>query len=66
MGNIFTGIEGYLVYSVNEDDNALFFLAFFNYEEEAEEYVNKYPGENLKIKFAGADIDFEEENLWKH
>ena len=55
-------LEGFLITSVN-DDGSVFFLAFFNYENEAVEYLNKFPEENLTITLT--DAQFDEELFYK-
>lgn len=51
-------IEGYAVISTNES-GLKFFLALFNYEEEANEYIAKFPEENLSVVFTSAEFEDE-------
>ncbi|OQC50260.1 MAG: hypothetical protein BWX57_00415 [Tenericutes bacterium ADurb.Bin024] len=53
-----TLIEGYAVISTNEE-GFKFFLALFNYEEEANEYIAKFPEENLSVVFTSAEFEDE-------
>lgn len=53
-----TLIEGYAVISTNKSGYK-FFLALFNYEEEANEYIAKFPEENLSVIFTSAEFEDE-------
>lgn len=53
-----TLIEGYAVISTNKSGYK-FFLALFNYEKEANEYITKFPEENLSVVFTSAEFEDE-------